>query len=98
MNRRKLLPLLLFASIVIIASSCAPEAECAADIAVQKQYGFFSGFFHGLLVPIAVISKMIGLDVGIYAVNNTGFLYWLGYLIGLGGLGGGAYSGTRRRK
>lgn len=30
------------------------------------------------------------MDIGIVAEHNTGFTYWLGFIIGLGGLEGGA--------
>ncbi|MBR9922017.1 MAG: hypothetical protein GYB31_14345 [Bacteroidetes bacterium] len=89
---------LSFFLLLIVVSSCAPEALCAEDVATQKAYGFFGGIIHGLLLPVAVIAKMFGLDTGIYAVNNTGFLYWLGYFLGFAVLGGGAVGGSRRRR
>ncbi|MCB0705937.1 MAG: hypothetical protein KDC34_11530 [Saprospiraceae bacterium] len=91
--------ILLFVFIVILISSCAPEAICAEDVATQKAYGFFGGLIHGVLLPFAVFGKMFGINTGIYAVNNTGLLYWLGYFIGIGTIGGGgAYGGSRRRR
>jgi hypothetical protein len=39
------------------------------------------------------------MQIGLYAENNTGMLYWVGYILGililLGG-GGGGYSQRRR--
>lgn len=74
--------------VLIIASltSCAPDSYTA------HVYGFFGGIWHGIIWGFALIGKLIGLDVGLFADNNTGFTYWLGFIIGLGGLGGGAAS------
>lgn len=72
-------------------TSCAPEGG------TYKEYGFFSGILHGFVMIFAVIGKMFGSDVGLYARNNTGFFYWLGFLIGLGVIGGGGSSAASRR-
>lgn len=69
---------------VISISSCAPEGR------TYQEYGFFSGIWHGICFPFAIIGKIFGADFGIYAENNSGFFYWIGFLIGLGVLGGGA--------
>lgn len=70
-------------------SSCAPEHYSAST------YGFFYGLLHGVIIIFALIGKLIGLDVGIYAQHNTGFTYWLGFIIGIAALGGGASRGRR---
>jgi hypothetical protein len=71
--------------LILLVSSCAPEGY------TSDEYGFFSGIWHGICLPFAIIGKIFGSDIGIYAENNSGFLYWIGFIIGLGGLGGGAY-------
>lgn len=96
MKKNTLLLGALFLGLILV-SSCAPEAICADEIATQKAYGFFGGLLHGLLLPVAVIAKMFSIETGLYALNNTGFLYWLGYLIGFSCLGGGAYKSRRRK-
>jgi hypothetical protein len=65
-------------------SSCAPAEH------TYREYGFFSGIIHGLVFVFALIGKLFGMDVGLYAENNTGFFYWIGFIIGIGGLGRGA--------
>ena len=80
----------LFLCLLIGFSSCAPEGN------TSKEYGFFSGLIHGIVIVFALIGKLFGADVGIYAANNTGFFYWLGFIIGIGGFGGGAASSRRR--
>jgi hypothetical protein len=65
----------------------------------REEYGFLYGIVHGFISPFALIAKLLGAKIGLYAVHNSGPLYWLGYILGLvlllGG-GGGSYS-TRRR-
>ncbi len=70
--------------ILLGISSCAPEGR------TYDEYGFFSGIIHGFCFPFALIGKIVGADVGLYAEHNSGFFYWIGFLFGIGGLGGGA--------
>jgi len=65
-------------------SSCAPEGY------ESNEAGFISGIWHGFIIGFSLIGKLFGADIGIYAENNTGFFYWLGFIIGIGGFGGGA--------
>lgn len=75
--------------VLLTLSSCAPEGH------TSKEYGFFSGILHGIVIVFALIGKLFGADVGIYAEHNTGFFYWLGFILGIGGFGGGAASSRR---
>jgi hypothetical protein len=70
-------------------SSCAPEGY------EYKEAGFFTGIWHGLIIIFSIIGKIFGADIGIYAEHNTGFFYWFGFIIGLGGLGGGGSAARR---
>lgn len=74
--------LLLFFVLTNLVSCASPDYESQAS-------GFFSGILHGFVIIFALIGKLFGADVGLYAEHNTGFFYWLGFIIGLGGLGGG---------
>jgi len=77
---------LLFMALLILicVSSCAPRHSSG------DEYGFLGGVWHGFIIIFSIIGKIFGLSIGIYAENNTGFTYWLGFIIGIGGLGGGA--------
>lgn len=77
----------LIVPILLLAlTSCAPEGY------TRHEAGFFSGIWHGLIIIPSLIGKLFGADIGLYAEHNTGFTYWLGFIIGIGGLGGGAAS------
>jgi hypothetical protein len=75
--------------IICSLSACAPAGY------TNSEAGFFSGILYGFVFFFALIGKLFGADVGLYAEHNTGFFYWLGFIFGLGGLGGGANSSRR---
>jgi hypothetical protein len=76
---------------LLVLASCAPAPVCSDPTFGTTSYGFFSGLLHGLVFPIALIGKLFGVDTGLYALNNSGFFYWLGFLIGFGPLGIGVF-------
>lgn len=82
----------IFATLVTILSACAPEGSTATE------YGFVYGIWHGICFPFALVGKLFGYHVGLYAANNSGFGYWAGFIIGLCLLGGGGNEGRRRRR
>lgn len=49
--------------------------------------GFSRGIVHGALMPAALPRLLIGQDVSIYAPENTGRTYKLGYTVGVNGCG-----------
>jgi hypothetical protein len=49
--------------------------------------GFGRGLLHGALMPMALPNLVIGQNVTIYAPNNTGRRYKLGYTVGVNGCG-----------
>jgi len=52
-----------------------------------KPAGFQAGLAHGALMPMALPNLLVGDDVTIYAQENTGRLYKLGYTAGVNGCG-----------
>jgi len=48
---------------------------------------FGRGVLHGALMPGALPNLLVGKDVTIYAPNNTGRTYKLGYTVGVNGCG-----------
>lgn len=95
MNKKNIVIIIFTLVLLISLTSCAPEGHTV------KEYGFFYGIWHGMIFIVALIGKLFGADIGLYAAHNTGFFYWLGYIIGilfLGGGGGGTVSRRRRRR
>ncbi|MBN1356982.1 hypothetical protein JXA40_12040 [bacterium] len=59
--------------------------------------GFFAGLWHGL---IAVFTLILGIftDIKVYEINNTGWFYDLGFLIGVGAFSHGGIRVVHKRK
>jgi hypothetical protein len=49
----------------------------------QVKVGFGYGLAHGALMPMALPSLVMGKDVEIFATNNSGRLYKIGYIAGI---------------
>ena len=49
--------------------------------------GFMRGVLHGALMPLALPSLVIGKDVRIYADQNSGRTYKIGYICGINACG-----------
>ncbi len=88
MNRKLLLPSLTVI-LMLTLTACAPSGF------EREEAGFFSGIWHGMILIFSFIGKLFGADIGIYAEHNTGFTYWFGFILGIGGFGGGAASSRR---
>ena len=54
---------------------------------INSPAGFRRGLIHGALMPMSFPNLIIGDDVTIYSVNNTGVPYKLGYALGVNGCG-----------
>jgi hypothetical protein len=53
----------------------------------QGPAGFGRGLIQGALMPAALPNLLVGHDVAIYAQNNTGVGYKLGYTVGVNACG-----------
>ena len=49
--------------------------------------GFARGMAQGALMPLALPNLLVGRDVPIYSLHNTGRTYKLGYTVGVNGCG-----------
>lgn len=68
----------------IIFLTCAPgNYRWNQEINPGHKAGFWAGIWHGLIIIITFIISLFNKRVGIYEVNNTGWHYNLGFLIGL---------------
>ncbi len=80
---------ILLLILIFVFSSCAepvPIEECVDD----DPYGILGGLWHGFIAPFSFILSIFMDDVAMYAVNNNGFLYDLGFVIGAGIMFGGS--------
>lgn len=96
----KSLPVIMPVGIIFLFlfSSCA-EREIVDQCLKGYTYGFFGGLWHGFIAPFDFIGMLIWDDVTMYAQNNNGVGYALGFLLGSGGwgfLGGKTLFGRRK--
>ena len=88
----KWLPIVLLA--VLLLSSCAAgDSKFDLDPA-----GFWMGLWHGLISLVTFIISIFNDNVTIYEVNNTGWPYNLGFILGAMIFYGGGSKGTCKMK
>jgi hypothetical protein len=78
-------------------SGCAHK-EIVTGCLSGYQYGFFGGLWHGIIAPFDLVGMLFFDDVTMYATNNTGFWYGLGFILGSGAWGILGGHGARRRR
>lgn len=71
---------------MIILSGCA-QNESVKQCLIGHTYGFFGGLWHGFIAPFDFIGMLFNEKITMYAQNNNGGLYALGFLLGSGGWG-----------
>jgi hypothetical protein len=70
----------LAVALVMVVSACAHQP---GPLNYGDLPGFFSGVWHGLVLPFAFVASIFT-DIRMYAFPNSGVWYDLGLLIGLG--------------
>jgi hypothetical protein len=93
-NSQKYLWFILFLSVVLLAG-CANN-EAIEPCLTGHRYGFFGGLWHGFIAPFDFIGMLFDKNITMYAQNNNGGLYALGFLLGSGGWGFFGSKGANR--
>lgn len=84
-------------ALLLVLSACAADANAAATTSHSAD-GFFSGLWHGLILPISFVVSLFSKTVGIYQIHNDGHLYDLGFVLGAGGLSLPGFWARKRRR
>jgi hypothetical protein len=86
-NRQKLagLIVLIFTTLLFL-TGCAGNETVDACLHGHT-YGFWGGLWHGIIAPVDFVVMLFRKDITMFAPNNNGALYALGFLIGSGGWG-----------
>jgi hypothetical protein len=87
--------ILLALSLILIVTGCA-HSENVEPCLTGHTYGFLGGLWHGFIAPFDFIGMLFDKKITMYAQNNNGGLYALGFLLGSGGWGFFGGKGTRR--
>jgi hypothetical protein len=88
--------ILILVSVVFLFSSCADVADVQACV-TDEPYGFLFGLWHGIIAPISFFGSLLSDNIAMYAVNNNGGWYDLGFVLGAGILFGGGSRASKRR-
>ncbi len=87
----------LFVAILVYLQGWAAKSSYSPE----NQADFKTGILHGILMPAAFPGLLAGHDLPIYAPNNTGRNYKVGYILGINTCGtvffGLAYWGMGRK-
>ncbi len=83
-RRNSIVVLVLFA--LILLSGCANN-EIVDQCLSGHKYGFFGGLWHGFIAPFDFLGMLFNNEITMYAQNNNGGFYALGFLLGSGGWG-----------
>jgi hypothetical protein len=94
---QKLLLLLAIITGIVMLTGCANN-EAVEQCLSGHKYGFFGGLWHGFIAPFDFIGMLFDKDITMYAQNNNGGLYALGFLLGSGSWGFFGSKGASRVK
>lgn len=86
-TRRKILKRVLTFLIVAVCVGIFMRQMSARFSKNTAPAGFARGMLQGALMPGALPNLLVGNDVAIYAANNTGLTYKLGYTCGVNACG-----------
>jgi hypothetical protein len=85
--------------VVFISLSCAPgNYRWDPNVQGSKPANFWAGLWHGIIVVITFIVGLFTKEVGLYEVNNVGWAYNLGFILGLFMSIGGGLKIRKKRK
>jgi hypothetical protein len=72
--------------VLVLLAGCAHQPP---PLPIGDHPGFFSGIWHGLVGPFALVGQLFT-NVRVYAFPNSGGWYDLGFILGISAWGGGA--------
>lgn len=97
-TKQKWIKFALFGLLGLILFSACENKEIVDDCLTGKTYGFWFGLWHGIIAPIDLIIMLFNDKVTVFAVNNSGFWYAFGFVLGSGGWGFLGSRSTKKRK
>lgn len=95
--------LIVLLATTLLLSGCASHYQ---PDAIYSPYGFFSGIWHGFIFPFSLAANIISWVLSLFDIHmfediqiigrpNTGFFYYLGFILGLSSGSGGVSTVSR---
>lgn len=83
---------------LIVLSSCAHGVDVNACFGGNHVYGFWGGLWHGIIAPLDLFCMLFSDTIVVYAPNNNGGWYALGFCLGAGILFSSSTKATGSKK
>ena len=84
MRRIIIIGIVLLTGLVLIACAAQPSPPYSGAP------GFWWGVLHGFIAPSSLVGTFFDPTIRAYSFPNSGWWYDLGFVLGIGALGGGA--------
>jgi hypothetical protein len=97
-SKQNNLILIIVVSFFLITITGCAQKEVVEKCLTGHEYGFFGGLWHGFIAPFDFIAMLFNDEITMYAQNNNGGLYALGFLLGSGGWGFFGSKGAKRAR
>ena len=81
---------------LLLLCGCTAESHDLSQNFTEAPKGFWWGLWHGVISCGTFIVSLFYENIAIYEVNNNGFWYDLGFLLGIGAFGSSASRASRR--
>lgn len=88
--------LVIFSLLTIVVITGCARNEVIDQCLTGHTYGFFGGLWHGFIAPFDFIGMLFNKEITMFAPNNNGGFYALGFLLGSGGWGFFGSKGVRK--
>lgn len=88
--------LVIFSLLTIVVITGCARNEVIDQCLTGHTYGFFGGLWHGFIAPFDFIGMLFNKEITMFAPNNNGGFYALGFLLGSGGWGFFGSKGVHR--
>ena len=73
---------------VVLLSGCADNSKIQIQECLNGYtYGFWGGLWHGIIAPFDFLGMIFSDNIVVFAQNNNGAWYSLGFMLGSGGWG-----------
>jgi hypothetical protein len=94
----KILTICILAIFLMAFMTGCANREIVDACLTGHKYGFWGGLWHGIIAPVDFVLMLFKDNITLYAQNNNGAWYALGFLIGSGGWGFMGGKGIARKR